>query len=282
MRYTHSINAVKCLEWDINLNQGALMDLLNQAASWAEPRVINGKIYYWVSRNKIVKEIPVAYAKPDTVYRALKLLADKGLISHVKDGKRDMVNLTEKGKTWNVKGTTIGDAILGENSDLGDNSEINPPKLGNKSEKHSEINPTYKNTSNTPNTNEKKVYAPEKPVGVNEQTWTDLLAVRKSKRAIESQTAWTRIDNAISKAQQATGHSLDDIYSYWVMRAWAGFEDKWYIDAHSNQQTNYQGNNHANSQSANSQYQQQPKQSSADAYAAKMDAAAAAHFAAQP
>lgn len=35
------------------------------------------------------------------------------------------------------------------------------------------------------------------------------------------------------------------------------------------QQTNYQGNNHANHQSANSQYQQ-PKQSSADQYAAKL------------
>lgn len=263
MRYTHSINAVKCQEWDINLNQGALMDLLNQAASWAEPRMINGKIYYWVSRNKIIKEIPVAYAKPDTVYRALKILADKDLISHLKDGKRDMVNLTEKGKTWNVKGTVIGDAILGNKSEFDDNSDKNPCELGNKSENNSDKNPTYKNTSNNPNTNDKKVYKPEKPDGVSEQVWSDLLAVRKSKNAIDSQTAWSRIDKAIKKAQQATGHSLEDIYSYWVMRAWAGFEHQWYIDSHkTQQQTNNQGNRNEVNQSANSK----PKQSAADIY----------------
>lgn len=48
-----------------------------------------------------------------------------------------------------------------------------------------------------------------------------------------------------------------------------------------NNQSNQQGNNNANHQSANSQYQQQPKQSSADAYADSLDAAAAAYFAAQ-
>ena len=155
MRYTHSINAVKCIEWGINLAQGALFDLLNQSCSWAEPQVIDGKIYYWVSRNKVIQEIPLAYNKPDTVYRALKLLAEKGLIIHIKDGKKDLINLTEKGKTWNVKGTPIGDALLGNRSDLIKNSEIDPTKLGNRSETNSEIDPTYKNTNIHKNINNK-------------------------------------------------------------------------------------------------------------------------------
>lgn len=141
MRYTMSINAVKCKEWGLNLNQGALFDLLNQVSGWANTVIVDGEVYYWASRKMIIEEIPLAYSKTDTVYRAFKDLANKGLIEYIKYGQKDLVRLTEKGKEWNNK-----------------NSEINPTfsqKLGNKSEKmpkNSEINPTDKNTSN-PNTN---------------------------------------------------------------------------------------------------------------------------------
>ncbi|WGV14047.1 hypothetical protein QJS82_05090 [Psychrobacter maritimus] len=160
MRYTHSINAVKCQEWQISLAQGALVDLINQASSWANADVVDGEVYYWVSRNKVINEIPVAYSKADTVYRSLKVLASKGIINHIKQGKRDLVNFTEKGKTWNVKGTAIGDSKLINNSELDRKSEINPTSLGNKSEKtpqNSEINSTYKNTSINKSTSNKNI-----------------------------------------------------------------------------------------------------------------------------
>ena len=264
MRYTHSINAVKCLEWDINLAQGALIDLINQASSWAKPHVIDDEVYYWISRNKVIDEIPVAYSKADTVYRSIKSLAEKGIINHVKSGKRDLINLTEKGKSWNVKGTDIGDAKLGNKSELVENSEINPSEVGNKSEKtpkNSEISPTDKNTNYESISNKKResktdskkedVFKPVKPEQVSDQTWNDLLALRKKKRAVESQTAWTRINNSIERAQQATGHTLENIFSYWVMRAWAGFDEKWYIDAHPQPTNTFQGNTYANNQPAN-------------------------------
>ena len=53
MRFSTYINNAKCLEWKLNANQGALFDLLNQASSWAKEIVIEGKVYYWVSRNEI-------------------------------------------------------------------------------------------------------------------------------------------------------------------------------------------------------------------------------------
>ncbi|WP_443581742.1 hypothetical protein [Psychrobacter celer] len=256
------------------------MDLINQASSWAEPSMVDGKIYYWMSRNKVIDEIPVAYKKADTVYRAFKTLASKGLISYIKDGRRDLVAFTEKGKTWNVKGTDIGDAKLGNKSELAENSEINPSKLGNKSEKtpkNSEISPTDKNTNNksisnkkrAPKTDSKKedVFKPVKPEQVSDQTWNDLLALRKKKGAIDSQTAWTRINNSLERAQQATGHTLENIFSYWVMRAWAGFDEKWYINAHPQQPTNNtQGNTHANNQSANNK----PRRETTDEYKQRM------------
>ena len=122
-------------------------------------------------------------------------------------------------------------------------------------------------------------FKPVKPEQVSDQTWNDLLALRKKKRAVESQTAWTRINNSIERAQQATGHTLENIFSYWVMRAWAGFDEKWYINAHPQPTNTYQGNTHAAHQSANSQYQ--PKQSQADSYAANLDAQLAAERAAR-
>ena len=158
MRYTILINAVKCQEWDLTLSQGALFDLLNQAHTWAKHIDVNGELFFWVSRNMIINEIPLAYSKPDTVYRAFKTLSDKGLIVHAKRGQKDLVRLTEKGKEWNAKNSEINPNV-GNKSEIQPkakqkNSEINPTfeeKLGNKSEKiakNSEINPTNKLTIN--------------------------------------------------------------------------------------------------------------------------------------
>lgn len=209
MRYTHNINASKCLEWGLNLNQGALVDIINQSASWATPCVVKGVTYYWVSRNKIVNEIPVAYSKPDTVYRALRTLSEKGIIEHIKDGKKDLVRLTEKGKSWNVVGTPQGDSKLGNKSE----SEINPNKLGNKSENNSEEYPTYNNTSNSPNTNNPNTIVTEKSeadllvefwngnrppsAAVKKEVWSKIVKTRlKTFSADEVKTAMLTVINS--------------------------------------------------------------------------------------
>lgn len=140
MRFSSYINNQRCLEWGLNANQGALFDLLNQASSWAKEFILDGKVYYWVSRNEIIKELPLFYAKADTVYRHFVALSEKALIEYRKYGGKDLVRLTPKGKMWNEF-----------------SSEINPngpTELGNKSEqtrieirKSSEINPTNNNTN---------------------------------------------------------------------------------------------------------------------------------------
>ncbi|WP_313596510.1 helix-turn-helix transcriptional regulator [Psychrobacter sanguinis] len=281
MRYTSSINNVKCVEWGVNLAQGQLIDLINQAPSWAKPHIVDNELYFWVSRNKVIEEIPVAYQKPDTVYRAIKDLASKGIIDHIKQGRKDLVRLTEKGMTWNVKDTTQGDAKLGNKSDfkggnseinptLSKNSEINPSKLGNKSEKtpqNSEINPTdkstnYKNTNNhinkkntkkteAKNLSDSKAYKPEKPDLVSDQVWSDLLSHRKIKKTSNTRTAWNVIFSQLEKAKQATGHSLDQIITEWITRDWKGFKSDWYINIQNKTQST--GNNHAINQPADNQ-----------------------------
>lgn len=123
---------------------------------------------------------------------------------------------------------------------------------GNKEKKEK---PLKKNIEkNKPKKETPKSYSPEKPESVSEQIWNDLLILRKDKKTSNTKTAWTTIFNALEKAQQATGHTLDQIIAFWITKDWKGFNADWYLNAQPKpQQTNYQGNNHANHQSANSQ-----------------------------
>jgi hypothetical protein len=103
------------------MQQGALFDLINKLHCWAEPIFIDGEVYYWASKQMICNEIPLAYNKVDTVYRALKTLCEKGLINYKKQGEKDCISLTAKGKEWNSEMNPI-------------NSEMNPKNLGNRSD----------------------------------------------------------------------------------------------------------------------------------------------------
>ena len=101
MRFSTYLNNVKCMEWKINAQQGILFALLYEAPAWAKEEIIENKAYYFVSRNLILEELPMFFEKSDTVYRNLKVLQEKGLIEYIKQGKKDLIRITAKGKTWN-------------------------------------------------------------------------------------------------------------------------------------------------------------------------------------
>jgi len=138
MTYTLSINQKQAISLGLtNVNQVIILGLIAEVHSWAEPEIIDNTVYYWTARQKIVEELPLLNLKPDSVYRHLKSLAKLGLIDYVKNGKKDCVILTKKGKSYYV----------GNKSEKEESSEINPSEFGNKSENNSEMNPTYKNTN---------------------------------------------------------------------------------------------------------------------------------------
>ena len=149
MKYTLTINQKQALELGLNFQQAVILGLICDSHSWAETEIIDGKVYYWTARQKIAEELEILNLKPDSVYRHLKSLEKLGLIDYIKSGKKDCVKLTEKGKTYYVGNKSENDEIyyVGNKSEKDENSEINPTKLGNKSEFNSEINPTYKNTN---------------------------------------------------------------------------------------------------------------------------------------
>ena len=145
MRFTTYINNAKCMEWEINATQGILFSLLYEAPAWAKEEIIENKTYYFVSRNLILEELPMFFEKSDTVYRNLKVLQEKGLIKYIKQGKKDLIRITAKGKTWNEFKENNSE----KNPSFEENSEKNPSKFGKKSEKepkNSEKNPTNNNT----------------------------------------------------------------------------------------------------------------------------------------
>ena len=146
MRFITTLNNQKCMEWKINATQGILFSLLYEANNWAVEEIIENKTYYFVSRNLIMEELPMFFEKSDTVYRNLKILQEKGLIEYIKKGKKDLIRITAKGKSWNfIKQKDNSE----KNPSFDESSEKNPRNLGKKSEKepkNSEKNPTNKDT----------------------------------------------------------------------------------------------------------------------------------------
>ena len=232
MRFSTYINNQKALEWGLNANQAALFDLLNQASSWAEEIIVDGVVYYWVSRNKVLEELPLFYKTSDTVYRHFSELDEKGLIIYLKQGKhgdKDLIRLTEKGKSWNEF----------KPEQIRDNSEINPSlgdELGNKSEitrkqirDNSEINPTnnntnYKNTTdhNNKKTTQKNSLALLDEFGITGQLADDFMIHRKSCKAPITETALKGFQREADKA----GIPLAEAITISIERNWRGFKSE--------------------------------------------------------
>lgn len=130
MKIHISINQDMAIKLGItNANQAHIFDLLTAASSWATPVSIEGEVYYWVARQTVVKELPLLGLKPDTVYRHLKTLSDLGLIVYKKQGTRDCVRLTDKGKTY--MSNTYAEGQPKQSKKGPQNSDSNPSKPPN-------------------------------------------------------------------------------------------------------------------------------------------------------
>ena len=148
MKYILHINQEQAIKLGMtNTSQAIIFDLLSTASTWAEPVIYENKVYYWVARQVIVKELPLLHLKEDTVYRHLKELDKIDLIVYIKVGKKDCINITKKGRKYisNTISEINPNNYVGNKSE--NNSEINPNNyVGNKSEKNSDLNPTYQYT----------------------------------------------------------------------------------------------------------------------------------------
>ncbi len=131
MKYNIVINQKAIMENNLSIIEYAILDVISTAPTWCTDITINNIVYYWIARQKLAEELKSFNLKPDTVYRHLKKLTEKGFLNYTKHGKKDCINLTTKSKK--MFSSTM--------------SDTNPSYyVGSKSEKNSETNPTYNNT----------------------------------------------------------------------------------------------------------------------------------------
>lgn len=164
MKISIYINQEKTLEWQLTTNESILCSYLISVAGeyWVRNETIDGRKYAWISKNKILKDMPMLTDKVDTVYKLLKSLDKKGVISYCKKGSKDMIALTKKSSEWNFKTSKNisdlypSDEIECDDSDL-DNLGIgltsengiveNPNDYIGKANEESDINRTDKKVS---------------------------------------------------------------------------------------------------------------------------------------
>lgn len=153
-KVTYILNE-KAVEWELSLGEVYIFSWLYELPSWAKKIDSDGTSYYFASRTKAIEDMPLVTDKTDTMYRYYQKLEQKGLIINIKVGGCDYIAITNKGKTWN---SSIRESDLNPSKSIKNdsNSDSNPKKLGNISENHSDLNPTYSKLYNNSKLNIEK------------------------------------------------------------------------------------------------------------------------------
>ncbi len=140
MQFTVTINQEKAREWGLNAQQAMLFAFVYEVPSWANAVTTDDGVFFALSKLKIIEELPLLTDKPDTAYRMLRALRDKGLVELSSTNAISLIRLTDKARTWNKKSN---------------GSEKYPSGVGKKSEEGrkkirggSEKSPTNQDTSN--------------------------------------------------------------------------------------------------------------------------------------
>jgi len=160
MKYNIYINQQKAVEWGLTTQQAILFSYIHDLPNWADCHVVSGISYFYITKQKIVAEIPMLNCKPDTIYRWMKKLLEIGVIQVMQNGMGNLIRITKKGATWNgeVNSQQI-DFTIGSVSGKANNSPIkpgytskasdeNPTLLGCRSNKTPDVHPTNNNTNN--------------------------------------------------------------------------------------------------------------------------------------
>ena len=98
MKYKVFIDQLKGQQFDLNVNEVAFMDLLIHLEGWADRYMIEEQLYYFISRTKVIAELPLFFKTDDTVYRYFRFLQEKEMILYIPE--RDFVHITPKGESW--------------------------------------------------------------------------------------------------------------------------------------------------------------------------------------
>ncbi|MGM0783869.1 MAG: hypothetical protein ACQEUM_07140 [Pseudomonadota bacterium] len=213
MQYTVTVNQAKAMEWGLNSQQAMLFAFLYEVPSWANPVTREAEVFYALSKAKVIEELPLLTDKPDTVYRMLRVLRDKGLIDLDSTNEITLVRLTDKAKGWNKKQ---------------DGSEKYPGQVGKKSEpgrkkirRGSEKSPTNQDTSNQGTNQDTSNQEPALPDWLSADQWAEFVKHRKQLKAPMSGLAQTK---AIAKLGKLRDEGSDPaaVLEQSIVNGWKG------------------------------------------------------------
>ena len=109
MQFTTLINNAKSIEWGLTIPEAYLFSYLYEVPSWADDIQHEGKTWKWISRKKIMAEMPLLDLNERSVYRLMKSIESKGLVilGKSKSLSKTIMRLTDKGKEWRNPIATI-------------------------------------------------------------------------------------------------------------------------------------------------------------------------------
>lgn len=139
MQFSIYINQPCAVEWGLNLPEALLFGFLFNVPSWADPVTVAGNTYYRLAKSKILTELPLLTDKPDTAYRLLKVLRDKGLVRVSRFDGVQYIALTDKARTWNGNDSSVIESDINQThgnisegrKKIRKGSEKNPKGVGN-------------------------------------------------------------------------------------------------------------------------------------------------------
>lgn len=216
MQYTIIVNQLKAVEWRLNAAQAALIAFVYELESWGDDVVQDDFSYKWISKQKVIDELPLYFSKPDTVHRNLIDLESKGLIVRNFTAKRSLVKLTRKGREWRIT------------------SEINPTLVGDKSDLTSDLDPTDPSTNiiepdqSLKNTKNKGLDF--SPLGFSDEQTLEWKDLRKSAKAQVNQRVINSIAKEFDKSRQA-GFTNDQILDLLSVKGWKGYKHDWMLNS---------------------------------------------------
>lgn len=225
MKYSSYIDNITSKEWGFSIQLAYIFDWLYSLPSWAEAVHSDEGTFFFASRHKAIEELPLLTDKPDTIYRYYKELEVAGFIEMHKFNGKDYIKLTEKTRQWGRK-------IIRD-------SDLNPDLFGNKSEKGSENNPTYKNTNTDKNTRDKNTTPLPFDSLEFHRAWTEWFAYRKE---IKKKMTETTIRKQFKDLAAHTEADAIQIIEQSIRNGWTGLHPLKTFEKKQSAETDAKGN----------------------------------------
>lgn len=102
MQFSLHIDQKRAIDWDLDVSECVMLDLIIRAAGWSNTLIFGEEVYYWLAHSKIKEEIPLIATSEQTTRRILARLTERGLVEIHQFEHKTGYRLTEKGKEWDT------------------------------------------------------------------------------------------------------------------------------------------------------------------------------------